>query len=115
MTGYTVNGAGSTYATTAGTVGTVAIAAGGLITTGTPALTNPEIQTGVFSPRPPMINVAVIGTVVSSTGLSVVDGGLVQRIPPLLVLTNLGTAVTTNATITATVGGVTDTSYVIPV
>lgn len=79
----------------------------------TPAPVNPLHAAGHIMPRPARITAAVSGTAIIPTGAVVEDYGLgIQQVPTLIFVP---AATTTQALITATVGGVSDTSYVQPV
>jgi hypothetical protein len=108
-TAFAVSNAGVGY-----TSAPFAIITGGGVVAGTPgAVVNPAIGPGIFTPRQANLSGAA-GTTLSATGLVVNDGGLFQAVPTGYVL-NSGTAVqTTNASVTITVGGVSDTSYIYP-
>lgn len=97
LTGYTV-----------GTAGVALVAPVQLVgipqpTAGSPAYTNPAIQTGAVNMRQGSITGALSAGALTATGLLVVDGGHYETVPSLLVLQS-GIA-TTAPVATATVGG----------
>jgi hypothetical protein len=84
------------------------------ITAGTPTLTNPEISTGVFVPRP-AVGFATNTSSTAFTG-TLTDGGLHQVASANVGLLSLGVALgTANFTLTTAFGGATDLVYLQPV
>lgn len=80
------------------------------IVSGTPAFTNPIFDKGLTFPRPARITTAAGATIIITTGQIVEDGGLgIQAVPNLIIIPS---AATTSAGLTATVGGVSDTSLI---
>lgn len=108
-TAFAVTNAGAGYTS----AGYAIITSGGIVAGTAGAVVNPAIGPGLFTPRQANMSGAAGTTLV--IGAQVVnDGGLFQAVPTGFVL-NAGTAVqTTNAAVTITVGGVTDTSYLYP-
>jgi hypothetical protein len=83
-------------------------------TVATSVLANPYWQTTGFLPRPAQINgTTTAGAVITATGLVIVDGGLHENVPTVLVQSPA--VATTAAAITATIGGVSDSSVLQPV
>lgn len=84
------------------------------LTAGTATLTNPEITTGVFVPRP-TFGYATNTSTTAFTG-TLTDGGLHQVASANVGLLSLGVALgTTNFTLTTAFGGTTDLVYLQPV
>jgi hypothetical protein len=110
ITGYTVTGGGTGIP-----AGTAMVSTGGF-TAGTPAHTNPAIEQGIVLPRQANIVPALSGGVIVASGttapLAVNDWGSgFQAVPALAILSGSG-AVTTGATMVATVGGQPDLVYI---
>lgn len=103
-----VNGAGY------GNAQPMLIISGGGITAGTAgAVVNPSIGPGMFTPRQANISAtSTAGGIIQTSGAVVNDGGLFQAVPALFVLPGGTGLATTTAGATATVGGVSDTSYI---
>jgi len=81
--------------------------------TAAPTLTNPRISTGLFLPR-----LAMTGMSATTTGTltPIIDGGLHMTVPIATVYAGLIAGYTSaTAAVVPTVGGVTDTSFVIPI
>ena len=80
------------------------------VTAGSSVLANPQINTGIFVPRP-AIGIATNTSATAFTG-TLVDGGLHQVASANVGLLSLGVALGTgNFTLTTAFGGVTDTVY----
>lgn len=110
VTGYTVSGGGS-FGT-----GTFITTAGGINTSATASLTNPDYELGLTNPRPArMIPALSSGAIVASgtTAPTVDDWGYgFQKIPILVPVDGKGLATTAVTTLTATVGGQTDSYFI---
>lgn len=109
-TGFTVTNGGAAYSNTAFGV----LTTGGVVAGAAGAVVNPSIGPGLFTPRQANFSGTAAGAVVTATGAVVNDGGLFQSVPTGLVLTSGTGAPTTVASVTITVGGVADTSYLYP-
>lgn len=108
-TAFAVTNAGAGY-----TSAPYVILTGGGVVAGTAgAVVNPELGPSLFTPRQAVLN-GVAATTLGVGSQTISDGGIFQAVPTGFVL-NSGTAVqTTNAAVTITVGGVSDTSYIYP-
>lgn len=88
---------------------------GGIVAGTAGAVVNPQLDRSIFTPRQCNISAtSTAGGIIQTTGAVVNDGGLFQAVPTLYVTAGGTGLATTTAGATATVGGVTDTSYVQP-
>ena len=108
VTAGTVATVGSVY----GTAASLALSNGGLTVGTTSQWTNPATDTKLFQPRPAYM-ILTAGTSLSTVS-SIIDGGLHLGLPTVLVL-NSQSVITAGGAVTVTAGGVTDTSFIIPV
>lgn len=113
VTGLTVTGGG-----TAVPAGSMLIAYFGAITAGTRASNTAGAinDTGLTQPRPALISPNISGGVIQGTGNVLIDSGFgFQAVPGVGLISSTGVAPTAGTNITATVGGISDTSFVQPV
>jgi hypothetical protein len=109
VTGVTVGTAGTGY----GNAQPYQVWTSGGVTAGSAAYTNPLWQTGLLLPRPAnLTGTSSAGGAVTTT-LSIVDAGLFQSVPVALPITSQ--LITAAGALTATVGGISDTSVLQPV
>lgn len=111
-TAFAITQGGSGY----GTSPTTVMSVGGLQSGG--AFTNPNIQTGIYLPRPAQylaqVSTGASGGSVTASGQLIVDGGIFQNAAVGFVATQNG-GVTTGATGTFTFGANTDTVTIQPI
>ena len=110
FTALTLTGASGT----GNTVGTFPLIAQSTVTAGSATLTNPEITTGVFVPRPAT---GIATTAATTYATAIADGGLHQTATLAQGIVTLGGAAFGTAAYTAasTVGGTVDLVYLQPV
>ena len=110
FTALTLTGASGT----GNTVGTFPLIAQSTVTAGSATLTNPEITTGVFVPRPAT---GIATTAATTYATAIADGGLHQTATLAQGIVTLGGAAFGTGAYTAasTVGGTTDLVYLQPV
>jgi hypothetical protein len=104
ITAYTVTGGGTGYG------GTVMVSGTGGYPATAPAYANASIQANLVKGRAASITAALSGGAVTATGQVVNDGGIFAGLPTVYVQ-SFG-VVTTAATLSATMGGQTDTSLI---
>jgi hypothetical protein len=110
VTAYAVTTAGTTYAAP------VVVSSASNLVTGTAIYTNPLYEKGIIQPRPCRINAALGTTTVTATGQVVEDNGAgIQTTPSPIIQTQVYPAAANSATLTLTVGGISDTSYIQPI
>lgn len=114
------------FAATGMTVGTAGVAYGtskpflvttddGIVAGAAGAVVNPALGSNMFIPRQAVLSgTSTGGGAVTATGLRITDAGLFQAVPNGLVVPGGDTVPTTQAVVTITVGGITDTSYIYP-
>lgn len=112
-TGFTVGGGGTVYGNAQPFL---VMAAGGIVGGTAAAVVNPQLDRSVLLPRPGIITgTSTAGGLVTATGAVVADGGLFQAVPAGIVIPGGNAVPTAMATVTITVGGVADTSFLYPV
>lgn len=112
VTDFTVGAGGAAY----GNAQPVLVLGYGGIVSGTAANANPAIEKGIFQTRMAVINAfSDAGGAIITTNEVISDPGLSQNVPLLAVIAGGSGLATTVAQLTATVGGITDTSIVQPV
>ena len=86
---------------------------GSAVTAGSATLTNPAITTGIFTPR---VGYTAWSTTASG-GTVIVDGGLHQTVVAGVAYADIGNGTVSGATtaVAATMGGATDTSYIVQI
>ena len=89
--------------------------AGGTVTTAAGATVNPSYGVNLLTPRPASLRgTSTAGGAITATGLVVNDGGLFSAVPDGITIAGGSGLATTQALATITVGGVTDTSVLVP-
>lgn len=107
VTAYAVTAPGSTY------VAPVVVSSAGNLVTGTPIYTNPLYEKSVIQPRPARINAALgTGTITPVAQVVEDNGAGIQTVPTALIQSYAYPILANSATLTMTVGGISDTSYV---
>jgi hypothetical protein len=101
ITAYAATGAGNGY-----TAPVLVTGAGGLVAT---TAVNPTFDKNLVTLRQANIQAALTATGITATGQVVIDGGRYSALPTALIQTNYAPA--TVATLTLTMGGVTDTVF----
>lgn len=81
------------------------------VVAGSSTTTNPAITTGLFAPR---LGYTAMSTTGSPTTTTIVDGGLHQIVPNAVLVANSDGTINAATTTTIAQGGITDTSYVLP-
>lgn len=109
ITAYTV----STTTAGSGYANPVILSAYGGFPATSPSYTNATVQSGLVKTRNAMIVGAVSGTAVTATGQVVYDGGIYAGVPTMFAYGFIWGAGAVLATLTPTMGGVTDTSLVL--
>lgn len=98
----------------AGLAGTVArITAEDAFPTTAAAYTNPSSQSQLVETRSADIKAPISGAGITATGQVIYDGGIYTSVPTPLVIPT-ASIVTTAPVVTFTMGGVSDTSYIVP-
>jgi hypothetical protein len=105
LTGFTVTTAGSGWGS--GPTAFTASAANPYNASTPGAIVNPQISTGLYTPRPGLLVGSATAGALTATGASVVDGGAVQAVPQLA-LASAGPTAALVGVLAATVGGLTD-------
>lgn len=83
---------------------------GSSVVAGTPALINPAIQTGLYTPR---FGFTAFNTNAAPTTTTIVDGGLHQVVPNAVLVSNSNGTISGAVTTTIAQGGAVDTSYIV--
>ena len=81
------------------------------LTAGSSILTNPAIGTGIYTPR---LGRTAYSTTATPTTTTILDGGLHQVVPGAVLVNNSNGTISAATTWTIAQGGVSDTSYLIP-
>ena len=105
LTGFTVTTAGSGWGS--GPTAFTATAANPVNASTAGAVVNPQISTGLYTPRSGLLVGSATAGALTATGLSVADPGCVQAVPQLA-LASAGPTAALVGVLAATVGGYTD-------
>lgn len=110
VTSLAVSSAGSNY----GTSQSFQIVGAGALVSGTAANVQSMLNQGLFQPSPFFgYGTSLSSGILAATGMTISNGGLHQAVPTLAVIEGGATVPTSVAQVTANVGGVNDTSYLV--